>query len=320
MSQLSFKPAWWLPGPHLQTLWPTFSRRGKKQLHLKRERIELADGDFIDLDWTHQTTGPIVLILHGLEGSSESPYAKGMLQAISQKGWRAVLMYFRGCSGEHNRLQRMYHCGETGDLSTIVRRLKSREPNTPIVAMGFSVGGNILLKWLGESGQENPLTAAVAVSVPFDLSKAVDRLHRGFSRLYEHHLLKSMCQKVATKFDAQSRPAHFPPVMSLKTIREFDDKVVAPLHGFSGAADYYKKSSSRQFLKTIQVPTLILHAKDDPFMTADVIPGSQELSKYVTLETTQKGGHVGFVTGVYPWRPQYWLEHRIPLFLQEYFS
>jgi predicted alpha/beta-fold hydrolase len=316
MSKLMFKPAWWLPGPHLQTLWPTLARRDKKIL-LQRERIELADGDFLDLDWTEQKTGPIVLILHGLEGSVNSTYAQGMLKSMTQQGWRSAVMHFRGCSGEVNRLPRMYHSGDTGDIDAIIKILRVREPETPIAVIGFSIGGNVLLKWLGETAAANILTAAVAVSVPFQLNKSVDHLHRGFSRIYEKHLLRSLCTKITEKFRTQLAPVVLPAVSSIKTIRQFDDEVTAPLHGFENAEDYYVRSSSRQFLKSIAVPTLLLQAKDDPFMPDSVIPSVSELSSMVTLEVSLQGGHVGFVGGL-PWRPRYWLDERVPEFLQQY--
>jgi predicted alpha/beta-fold hydrolase len=315
----AFKPAWWLPGPHLQTLWPTFARRGEK-LQLKRERVELSDGDFIDIDWTTQTTGPIVLVLHGLEGSVNSPYAQGILKALSQHGWRSGVMHFRGCSGEVNRLPRTYHSGDTGDLAAIIRILQTREPTTPIAVIGFSIGGNVLLKWLGETEGNHSLAAAVAVSVPFQLNKSVDRLREGFSLIYEKHLLKCLQLKIVEKFRSQPSPVSLPTMESLKTIRQFDNEITAPLHGFASAEDYYTKSSSRQFLKSIQVPTLILHAKDDPFMPASVIPNPDELSSAIQLEVLPKGGHVGFVSGSVPWRPQYWLDERIPAFLQAYLA
>jgi predicted alpha/beta-fold hydrolase len=317
MSEATFKPAWWLPGPHLQTLWPTLARRGKKIL-LRRERVELADGDFLDLDWTEQKTGPIVLILHGLEGSVNSPYAQGMLKSMTRQGWRSAVMHFRGCSGEVNRLPRMYHSGDTGDIDALIKILRAREPVTPIAVIGFSIGGNVLLKWLGETADSTILTAAVAVSVPFQLNKSVDHLHQGFSRVYEKHLLRSLCDKITEKFRTQPAPMTLPSVASIKTIRQFDDEITAPLHGFLSAEDYYVRSSSRQFLKSIAVPTLILQAKDDPFMPDSVIPSVSELSSVVKLEVSQHGGHVGFISGT-PWRPRYWLDERIPAFLQKYF-
>jgi predicted alpha/beta-fold hydrolase len=309
-----FKPAWWLPGPHLQTLWPTLARNAVT-VAVTRERIELADGDFIDLDWSSvgrsqpdlEPAAPIVLILHGLEGSAASPYARGMLHVIKQHGWRGVVMHFRGCSGEPNRMIRAYHSGDTEDIAAVTELLRAREPNTPLIVLGFSLGGNVLLKWLGESGVRNPLTAAVAVSVPLDLAKSAKRLQAGFSRVYQWHLLKSLCAKMRAK--------NLPDLSKLRTIEEFDDKFTAPVHGFASAADYYSKSSSKQFLKNIRVPTLLIQAKDDPFLTPDILPDGSELSASVRLEVTERGGHVGFIEGKFPWRPLYWLERRIPEFL-----
>jgi predicted alpha/beta-fold hydrolase len=314
-----FKPAWWLPGPHLQTLWPTLCRRAIKDIPLEHERFELPDGDFLDLSWVgREKEGPIVLILHGLEGSLHSPYAQGMLSAVHQQNWRGLLMHFRGCSGEPNRLARSYHSGETKDLNTLITALHEREPDTLLAAVGFSLGGNVLLKWLGETSKQSMLTVASAVSVPFELHKSANRIQQGFSRLYQRHFLKCLSKRLADKFQNQPSPIELPHFSELKSMWEFDDKVTAPLHGFSGVDDYYTQSSSRQYLRTINVPTLLVQSKDDPFMTPDIIPHQDELSEYIKLEVTETGGHVGFVTGTVPWRAQYWLEQRIPLFLQEY--
>lgn len=314
----SFKPAWWLSNKHLQTLWPTLCRRPIHDIAIARERFELPDGDFVDLDWSGNGHGPIVIMLHGLEGSIDSPYAKGMLHAISKQGWRGVLMHFRCCSGERNRLPRTYHSGETGDINAVVTTLSQREPGVPMAALGFSLGGNVLLKWLGESGQSNVLKAAIAISVPFELHKSVNRINQGFSKLYQWHLLRSLYYKMQWKFREQSAPVIIPPLSDLHTIRDFDEAVTAPLHGFANAEDYYAKSSCRQYLRHIHVPTLVLQAKDDPFMTEDLLPRLDELSSTITLELSEKGGHVGFVSGALPWQAEYWLEQRVPRFLQKY--
>ena len=313
MTQSPFKPAWWLPGPHLQTLWPTFCRRKLKNLELRRERFELPDGDFLDLDWVGEK-GPLVLLLHGLEGSVRSPYAEGMLQALLKKGWRGLFIHFRGCSGEPNRLERGYHSGETQDLAAVVAMVKAREPSTLLAAIGYSLGGNVLLKWLGETGENNPLSAACAVSVPFELAKAAQRFQEGFSRLYQWHLLRCLRKSISRKFQ-QNGPLN---LAAIKTIRDFDEQFTAPLHGFKGADDYYERSSCRQYLAKIKVPTLLLHAQDDPFMTKEVIPKNEELSAQVQLELSLSGGHVGFISGKLPWKSEYWLEQRVPQFLQAY--
>lgn len=319
MSGNQFKPAWWLPNSHLQTIWPTFCRGDIKNLPIERERMELPDGDFIDLDWVgKQKAGPLVLILHGFEGSIESHYAKGMLQAFAQQGWRGVFMHFRGCSGEPNRLPRGYHSGETLDVAYVVEVICKREPGIRIAAIGYSLGGNILLKWLGETNQHNPLKAAIAVSVPFELHKAADRIQQGFSRIYQWYLLRCVRERLLQKFQQVAVPIDTSGLSTVQNIRDFDNQYTVPLHGFSSVDEYYTTSSSRQYLRSIRIPTLLVHSKDDPFMTEDVIPSSEELSAYVKLEITESGGHVGFVAGNVPWRPHYWLEERAPEFFREY--
>ena len=241
-----FKPAWWLPGSHLQTLWPALMRR-KIKITLSRERLELPDGDFLDLDWvTPRSQGLLVIILHGLEGSIDSAYAKGMLRALHQSGCHAVFMHFRGCSGEHNRLPRAYHSGDTGDLAYVVKVLRQREPLTPISAIGYSLGGNVLLKWLGETGENNPLSCAVAVSVPFLLNKLSDKINSGFSSIYQWHLLRQLRKKLTQKFTKITSPIDSSLIKNTKNFWDFDDKVTAPLHGFNDVHDYYARSSARQ--------------------------------------------------------------------------
>ncbi|MGA7801971.1 MAG: hydrolase [Gammaproteobacteria bacterium] len=305
-----FRPAWWLPGPHLQTLMPNLLR-SPSRTGLRRERLELADGDFLDLDWAGPADGPLVLVLHGLEGSIRSPYAAGILNALARHGYRAVLMHFRGCSGEPNRLPRSYHSGETGDLDAVVRELKHRYPRRTLFVLGYSLGGNVLLKWLGEQGRDAAVDAAVAVSVPFELSQAGRRLRQGFSRGYQWHLLGRLRRSVRIKARRMKLPIAVDHLAAMRTFRQFDDQVTAPLHGFRDADDYYRRCSSRQFLAAIAVPTLIVHALDDPFMTPEAVPTGAELSPQVTLELASTGGHVGFVAGSLPWRPRYWLEERI---------
>jgi predicted alpha/beta-fold hydrolase len=235
---------------------------------------------------------------------------------VNQCGWRALVMHFRGCSGEPNRLARSYHSGETGDLQTVVTWLRQREPETPLAAVGYSLGGNVLLKWLGEQGERAPLTAAVAVSVPFQLAGAAERMQQGFSRVYQWVLLRSLRRNALRKFrDWHPPPVDLARVRRMRSFWSFDDGVTAPLHGFADVHDYYRRASSRQFLAAIRVPTLILQARDDPFMTASVIPSAAELSPATTLELSEHGGHVGFVEARPRWRVGYWLERRIPLYL-----
>ncbi len=305
-----FEPAWWCRGPHMQTLWPTLIRR-RPQVRLRHERLELPDGDFIDLQWTEARTGPIVIILHGLEGSSNSAYARGLLKALQRDRIRAVVMHFRGCSGSPNRLPRSYHSGDTADLAYLVKILKQREPDVKIAAVGYSLGGNVLLKWLGETGKRNSLISAVAISVPFLLTSSADRMNKGFSKVYQWKLLRSLRQKIKQKLKRMPLQVRTYKLGSLRNFRAFDDAVTAPLHGFNDAEHYYASASSRQYLRDINVDTLILHARDDPFMTDDTIPTAAELSDSTTLELYPYGGHVGFVAGTWPWRTDYWLEIRI---------
>lgn len=319
-----FRPAWWLRGGHAQTVFASVARR-RIEIELRRERLELPDGDFLDLDWHEDVRGdgggPLVLILHGLEGSSASPYARGMLRALGERGMRGVVMHFRGCSGEPNRLRRSYHSGETGDLDFVVKELRRREPKIRIGAVGYSLGGNVLLKWLGEKGEAGAVVdAAVAVSVPFDLAQAADRINGGLSRLYQRRLVRCMQRAVVTKMTQVDMDLGISveDVRAMRSFWEFDDRVTAPLHGFAGAEDYYARCSSRSFMKGIARPTLVLHARNDPFMTENVIPGRDELSSYVRMEVADDGGHVGFVCGRWPWAARYWLEERVPEYLGGY--
>ncbi len=287
-------------------------------LALRRERIELDDGDFLDLDWGPRTHGPVILVLHGLEGSSDSPYASGMLEIAHARGWRGVVMHFRGCSGEPNRLPRSYHSGDTRDLADVVSHLRASGDVPTLAAVGYSMGGNVLLKWLGERGASAPLAAAVAVSVPYTLSLTADRLTRGLSRVYQRRLIGDLRAKLSRKFSDRASPIDLERAHGSRNFWEFDDRVTAPLHGFKDVHDYYSRSSSRQYLRDIGVPTLMLHAEDDPFMTPEGLPSRDELSPSIALEVSARGGHVGFVHGSLPWRPRYWLEARIPAFLESY--
>ena len=325
---MTFKPAWWLNNPHLQTLYPALFRKTPRP-PVKRERLNTPDGDFLDVDFCGTTeNSPLIILLHGLTGSSQSGYIKGLQWLFLKHGWRSVALNFRGCSGEYNRLARCYHSGETEDLDFLYRTLKQREPNTQIAAIGFSLGGNVLLKWLGEQQDTIELFAAVAVSVPLLLNICATKLDKGFSKLYRANLLRELKIYMAEKH--QQLKQHdikeaekiiaLGDLSNIRSFWQYDNQVVAPLHGFKNVHDYYQKSSSRQFLKHIAIPTLIIQAADDPFMTKDVLPHSNELSNFVTLEITQAGGHVGFVSGMIPFKPNYWLEHRVFKFLNQQYS
>ncbi|ETO92648.1 hydrolase [Legionella oakridgensis] len=321
----SFTPAWWLANPHAQTVYPTLVRRLMAPVD-RIERFELPDGDFIDLAWAVNglgTDAPLVVLLHGLGGNMNSTYVGGLMHAFNRCGWRGVLMHFRGASSEPNRLLRAYHSGDTGDLAYFIKTLVQREPHTRKALVGISLGGNVLLKWLGELGKQSWIQAGVAVSVPFQLRLAADRMNRGLSRIYQAYLLREMRVIFARKL--QEHASKFSPILrdikridTLRCFWTFDDYITAPLHGFTNVHDYYRKASSRQYLPDIATPTLIIHALDDPFMTSDVLPKARELSPYIILELSHKGGHVGFISGSIPGRPIYWLDQRIPDYLRTY--
>jgi hypothetical protein len=313
----AFRAAWWLPGPHAQTLWPAFARRVRPP-PLEPEELALPDGDFVDLLHSRRTGGPIVALFHGLEGSVHSHYARGLLAAIDRAGWRAVFMHFRGCSGRHNRLARSYHSGDTGDIGFLLRTLAERSPETPLAAVGVSLGGNALLKYLGEASVPGSLRAAIAVSVPFVLAEGAHRLRRGFSRVYQSHLLRRLRRKLQDKFRDRPPPVPMDNLGGLDDFWKFDGSITAPLHGFLDAGDYYARSSSRQYLARIRTPTLIIQAADDPFLTPVALPRADELAPCVRLELSRTGGHAGFVAGRWPWRPEYWLDRRIPEYLADH--
>ncbi len=315
----SFKPSFWLRNKHLQTLWPQIIRR-QPQLETHRERLELSDGDFLDLDWTNGGNGPIVIVLHGLGGSLNSNYARGLLRAIDDQGWRGLLMNFRGCSGEPNRLAKSYHAGEYHDFDHLIRMLRQREPDTKLAAVGFSIGGSVLIHWLAKSNLTTALTSAVAVSVPFVLKDAASTLNTGASKIYQRYLLNCQKYTIKKKFKYLSTPIPFGNLKHIKNFFEFDQQITAPLHGFNSAEHYYKTCSARQYLKHIHRPTLILHAQDDPFMSSQSIPHPSELSSLTTMELMRSGGHVGFIHGPWPWKINYWLEERISIFLENQFN
>ncbi len=322
---MTFTPAWWLRNPHAQTLWAPLLRK-RPDPHCLRERVELPDGDFVDLFWhgARRPGRPLVLVLHGLTGSAGSHYVRGLQHTLKQRGLASVAMHFRGAGPEANHVARMYHSGDTADLDIIVRALRQRGYANLMVA-GFSLGGNVLLKWLGEQGDKAGIRRAVAVSVPFRLDVVADTMNQGTSRLYRNHMLGELKASLKRKLEwARQHEADVHRQLSAlgdtdrhQTFRAYDDAVVAPLNGFQGADDYYERCSSRHFLRGITVPTLIVHALDDPLMTPDVVPTAQELPVNVTLELFERGGHVGFIAGHNPLRPVYWLDGRIADYFTE---
>lgn len=310
----AFKPAWYLPNRHLQTIMPSIIHPVSPVV--EKERVELDDGDFIDLMWSQARSDTTVLILHGLEGSIRSSYVKRMLNYCNQHHIPAVLMHFRGCSGEPNRLLRSYHSGVTEDLRQIIKHLNSRGISK-IALLGYSLGGNLVLKYMGEANTDASIYCAMAVSVPLRLDICSDAMDRGFAKIYQASLLKRMIKKLNLKRELLEQSSiSFPAPESMRNFREFDDSFTAPIHGFDGARHYYQSCSSRQFLHRIEKPVLIIQSVDDPFMTPEVLPDKDELSTSVTFELSSHGGHVGFwQSGVL--KPNSWLAPRMHHFLIE---
>jgi hypothetical protein len=308
---LAYRAPKWLPGGHAQTIYPVLIKAPAPAY--RRERWETPDGDFIDLDWLDgPDDAPLVLLFHGLEGSSDSHYATALMAAARERGWTGVVSHFRGCSGEPNRLPRAYHSGDSDEVDWVLRRLRQQFAARTIFVVGVSLGGNALLKWLGESEQSAAqlIRAAAAVSAPMDLTICGHHLGRGFNRIYTQHFLATMKKNAAEKL------ARFPGIFDghrmerARNLYEFDDAVTAPLHGFLGADDYWQRASAKPLLRSIEIPTLLLNAQNDPFLPAHALPRPDEVSTTVRLEFPREGGHVGFVTGGLPGRLD-WLPQRL---------
>ena len=310
-----YRPSRWLPGPHAQTIWAS-RFRSTPSPDTKREQVELDDDDFLNLYWLTQGNGPIVIIVHDLEGDSSSNNVKAMFDVVRKNGWNGVLLLNRNCGGFSNRLQRTYHAGETGDLDFVVNLVKKRFPDVPLMLYGYSLGGNTMLKWLGEKGDHAGISAAAAVSIPFDLASSTAILDKGFSKIYQKHFVDLMREAAKRKFRDLAPLFNPGDLNKIKTLWEFDEKVTAPLHGFVNADQYYSESSCKQFLKNICVPTLIMNSLDDPFLERNTFPGPKEVSDMVELEFLQNGGHAAFITGSI-WKYFSWIETRIPEFFKK---
>jgi uncharacterized protein len=310
-----FEPPLWLRGPHAQTIFGTLLRRPPR-LRLLRERWELADGDFVDVDRLDgPAAAPLLLVLHGLEGSSSAHYVRGLLAEARRRRWRGLALNFRSCSGEPNRLLRSYHSGETGDLAEAVQRARGEAVAAPLLVAGFSLGGNVLVKWLGEQGTSAPVRAAAAVSVPFDLRACARALDGpgAMSFVYRTRFLRTLKRKALAK--ARLFPGiDAARVRSARTLFEFDEAATAPVHGFRDAQDYWERSSSGPYVSRVRVPLLLLSAEDDPFVPAACLPrAASAANPAVTLEVYSRGGHLGFVAG--PFLPRFWAEWRLAEFL-----
>jgi predicted alpha/beta-fold hydrolase len=292
--------------------------RRQRRPAVTRERFDTPDGDFVDVDWlAGRADAPLLLVLHGLEGSVRSHYVGGLFELAAARGWRAGVLYFRSCSGELNRLPRFYHSGDTGDLDHVLRVLADREPQARVGAVGISIGGNVLLKWLGEHGDDAPalVAGAVAISVPFDLVACARVMDRGLPKvLYTASFMRSFRQKTRAKARLHPGFVDVRAALRARTFAIYDRVVTAPLHGFADEVDYWRQASSGPYLKSIRRPTLLVNALDDPFVPVGSLPDPRELPPAVRAEYVPHGGHVGFVQGR-PWRTSSWAERRAVDFL-----
>jgi hypothetical protein len=314
-----FRPSPWAPGPHAQTLLAR-TLRPDPDLPYRRERVETPDHDFLDLDWMPEPTpdAPLALVLHGLEGSARRRYVRNVSARLHAHGVRAVALNFRACSGTPNLRPRFYHSGETGDVGWVLELLRRRFPDRPLGAVGFSLGGNILLKLLGERGEaaRGLVGVAAAISVPYDLEAGSRLLEAGgMGRVYTWYFLRSLMGKTRAKRTLLEEHLDLPALERVRTLRAFDELATAPLHGFQGAEEYYRLSSSAGFLPGIRVPTLLLHSLDDPFLPPAALPrGAMEENPWIVPAITEEGGHVAFLEGP-PWRPRFWADEEAVRFL-----
>lgn len=321
----------WLPGGHLQTLYAALAAP-RPRIAYRRERWDTPDGDFVDIDWLQEIGDgpgffrsgsvpdfvPLVVLFHGLEGCSASHYAHALMAEVGAQGWRGAVVHFRGCSGEANRLPRAYHSGDSAEIDWVMRRMRREQPLDSLYVAGVSLGGNALLKWLGEQpdAAANAIARAAAISAPVDLMAAGDALGRGFNLVYTRAFLSTLKPKSLAKLE------HYPDlydavqVRTARTLRAFDDVVTAPLHGFRDTDDYWTRASSKPWLQSISVPTLLVNARNDPFLPEHALPSQSEVSRVVTLDFPREGGHAGFVSGPFPGHLG-WLPRRIIEFFKQ---
>ncbi|MEM8640434.1 MAG: alpha/beta fold hydrolase [Cyanobacteria bacterium P01_G01_bin.54] len=317
-----FKPVWWASHPHVQTIAGAILSTAPP-LTVQRQRLDTPDGDFLDLDRLpapKAAQSPRLLLLHGLESSSEANEMRNLMALSQDAGWETIALNFRTCSGEMNRAPRAYHSGETSDLAWLIERLLREDETRPLFCLGISLGGNVLLKYLGEQGANlsTLVQGAVAISTPFDLAQATAVLEQGFNWVYIDRFVNSLKKKAWEKYK------HYPDlidpqtIQSIRRLSEFDEWITAPLHGFANAQDYWQQSSSLQFLPQIQCPTLLISAQDDPFFPGHFLPYAQvEANPFLTALFTESGGHSAFIEEGYPYRLRFWSHRQAIAFLQQ---
>jgi len=316
-----FSTPWWLRGPHAQSFWSPFMRDGL-EVDYRSERWDTPDGDFVYVRFLDgEPDAPLVILFHGLEGSAQSTYMRGNSLRFNELGWNVAILEFRFCSGEINNTTRIYHMGETRDCDLVVRRLAERHPEKSIYLLGFSLGGNVVAKWLGENGDDVPdnLSAAAVISPPFDPLVSAPDFHRVLGGFYAWNFLRTLKPKALAKAEQYPGIIDVDAVKGCKDFFVYDTVVTAALHGFEDAEDYWRKVGSHQYLDTIRVPTLLLTSEDDPFNPPETIPREiADESPWLHPQWTKRGGHVGFVTGYSPFRVRYWAEEQTQTFFEAY--
>lgn len=312
----NYRPPLFFKNAHLQTSLPTLLRK-VRGIHYKRERISTPDDDFLDLDWSARGSNKVCILCHGLESSSGEPYMRGMAKAFNRRGWDAAAMNFRGCSGEPNRRLRSYHSGATDDLQTVIDHIQRLDRYKEIVVVGFSLGGNLVLKYIGEQGIHiSPIiSGAAALSVPCDLESCSRQMAKQGNKFYMRRFIKKLNRKMERKCRFPEAPFHYEQFLKMKTFKEFDDLYTGPVHGFKDAVEYWTRCSCRQFLHRIQIPTLLINAMDDPFLTerCHPVPEAAENPQFY-FERPAYGGHLGFIS--MNSNGEYWHEKRVADFLR----
>lgn len=315
MADKTFNPPWWLKNKHIQSVYASVVR-SKSTIGLRWEEVLLPDGDFVDIAWAGPApvNAPTLILLHGLEGSVYSHYIQEMLELFVPQDWRVVVMHFRSCSGRLNRSKFLYNAEYTGDLKVVVDHIAACHPGAPLFAMGFSLGGNILMRYLAQY-QDAPINASIAVSMPFQLAKSADYL----IPFYQHVLLKSLKRKIEAKIASGiEMPVDIQGLKKINSLRRFDSVITTPIYNYVSVDEYYEVASSRGLLRDVACPALILHAMDDPFVPPDSVPELAELSQSITLEMSNRGGHMGFIKGGLPWKPSYWFTQRVLSFFESH--
>ena len=317
----TFKPAWWLSNCHLQTMAAKWLRRDLTITTID-ETLTTPDNDIIDLAWTELPTSdlvkPIVVILHGLEGSIDSHYAKGMMRRIKAQNWIGVVVHFRGCGKQDNLKASSYHSGFTTDIEFVSKRLQALFPHHPKSIIGFSLGGNVLVQLLAQLSNNAPYSSATVICAPLDLASCSQRINRGFSKIYQKYLV-DMLKKNALKKVKRGLVTHINErrIRSIRTMWEFDEHVTAPINQYANAHDYYHRASGLVNINKITIPTLIIHAEDDPFLAHDKITSQPVLNSNIRFEVSKKGGHVGFIAQKSLFTHDFWLEQRTVSYIEE---